>query len=374
MKNNFLKALMEMSLNNYYTYYICNKDKHFYKQRKLNLLKNFIYKIMILVLEYIEVPTKKTKIKLNEKKIKSKYRDIHSLDYLYNNLADKYSKNRLVEVIYYRIFGKEKIKLLNNIYDYESIDEKLKYNILKNQGKIYIYELKRYLYCYNLNSICYNLNLFSLPIAIYLSFISKQYEYINESVRIKAEIDDYVIDAGACWGDTSLYFAHEVKDKGKVFAFEFIPNNLIIFNKYLSLNPKIKGNISLIERPLWDSSGKSFYFLDKGPGSSISDVKLSENSVKIESISIDDFVRNNNIDKIDFIKMDIEGAELAALKGSIATIKKHKPKLAIAIYHNIDQFLEIPRFLISICPSYVFYFEHYTMHTFETVLYAIVQE
>lgn len=66
----------------------------------------------------------------------------------------------------------------------------------------------------------------------YVTFIQKQYEYftdINDS--IKTEKGDVVIDAGGCWGDTALYFAHEAGNDGKVFSFEFIPKNLEVFKE-----------------------------------------------------------------------------------------------------------------------------------------------
>ena len=72
----------------------------------------------------------------------------------------------------------------------------------------------------------------------------------------------------------------------------------------------------------------------------------------MELTTIDDFVREKNIPKVDFIKMDIEGAELDALKGAINTIKTFKPKLAICIYHKPEHFYEIPTFIKSIVPEY----------------------
>ena len=66
---------------------------------------------------------------------------------------------------------------------------------------------------------------------------------------------------------------------------------------------------------------------------------------QIETTSIDDFVRRNGIARIDFIKMDIEGAELVALQGAAATIRTFKPKLAIAVYHRPTDITAIPAWI-----------------------------
>ena len=52
------------------------------------------------------------------------------------------------------------------------------------------------------------------------------------------------------------------------------------------------------------------------------------------------------------------------------TIKKHRPKLAIAIYHSLDDFVNIPKWLIGLDLGYKFYLGHYTIHAEETVLFA----
>ena len=96
----------------------------------------------------------------------------------------------------------------------------------------------------------------------------------------------------------------------------------------------------------------------------------SANGKTIDIISIDKFVSDNKIEHVDFIKMDIEGAELSALKGAVETIKRFKPKLAICVYHKGKDIFEIPEYLISIVPEYNFYLKH-NSHTFgETVLYC----
>jgi hypothetical protein len=68
--------------------------------------------------------------------------------------------------------------------------------------------------------------------------------------------------------------------------------------------------------------------------------------------------------------MDIEGAELAALEGARETLVRHRPKLAIALYHSLDDFVQIPRFLSDLSLNYTYYLDHTTIHHEETVLFA----
>ena len=68
--------------------------------------------------------------------------------------------------------------------------------------------------------------------------------------------------------------------------------------------------------------------------------------------------------------MDIEGAESLALNGAIKTIKKYRPKLAIAIYHSMNDFVSIPLWLKELDLDYKFYLGHYTLHAEETILFA----
>ena len=72
------------------------------------------------------------------------------------------------------------------------------------------------------------------------------------------------------------------------------------------------------------------------------------------------------------IKMDIEGAELDALRGAEGTISKYKPLLAICVYHKRDDLLTIPEYIKSIVPEYRLFLRAYERTTTELVLYAVV--
>jgi FkbM family methyltransferase len=143
-------------------------------------------------------------------------------------------------------------------------------------------------------------------------------------------------------------------------------------NRNFSLNPELQKRIEIVKHPVWSQSDLKMYCNDFGPASTIKSAYSKKHNIEISTITIDAFVARRNIEKIDFIKMDIEGAETFALKGSIETIRKFKPKLAISVYHSLTDFFEIPKFIDELNLGYTFYLDHFTHMGGETVLYAKV--
>lgn len=295
-----------------------------------------------------------------------------NFSYLYENLYNKASRDLLVKIAAFRILGHEKVKLpLNTPSYWKELNDIQK---LKVKGEQIIPNFKHFILDkFDLTSKGYPIQLFFSDFGVYADFFIKQYEYVDKEITIKAEKGDVVIDAGGCWGDTALYFANEIGRDGKVYSFEFIPKNLDIFQKNIQLNPQISLSVEIIPQPLWAQSRLNFYYIDKGPASKIFFEKKSEASGKVESISIDDFISQRGLKKLDFIKMDIEGAEYEVLQGANRTIKQYSPKLAISLYHSIQDFNRIPKLIKSINPDYKLFLSHATIHAEETVLFAIIE-
>lgn len=135
----------------------------------------------------------------------------------------------------------------------------------------------------------------------------------------------------------------------------------------LKLNKNLSERIRLIENPLYSVSNADLSISEQGPSSSM---KWKHNNKMYKSVCIDDFVISNNIEKIDFIKLDIEGAELDALNGAKKTITKYKPKLAVCLYHQNCDFYNIPLYLKELAPEYKFYFDHFSLNNWSSVLFC----
>ena len=98
--------------------------------------------------------------------------------------------------------------------------------------------------------------------------------------------------------------------------------------------------------------------------------EMNTSTRRISTICIDDYVRSQGIERVDYIKLDIEGAELAALRGAETTIREFRPILAVSLYHRDADFISIPDYLDRLGLQYEFFLDHFNIHREETVLFA----
>ena len=290
------------------------------------------------------------------------------LNQVYLLLANDESKEWLVRLIAYKILGHEKVKFPTNNPLYFSIRGSLKKFISYNKFvDVFFLEKERKLYLSDLSDMGINIKVYSAGVDHI--FIHQMHKYRD---IVKPEDGDLVLDCGACYGDSGLYFANLVGDYGKVFSFEFIPNHVRVFNKNMALNPSLRERVELVEYPLWDKKGNMVYFKDAGPGSRVELDEFDGFDGITETLTIDDFYKERGLSKVNFIKMDIEGAEMYALRGGEKIIRRHKPKLAIASYHSLDDFVNIPLWIDSLNLGYKVYLDHSTIHWEETIVFARV--
>ena len=159
-----------------------------------------------------------------------------------------------------------------------------------------------------------------------------------------------IIDAGAFIGDSAIIFECKFTNKF-IHSFEATANNYNLMLQTLKLNDSQR----II--PIQKALGAKEEVLEISIGGSCSKfnakAKTPEQSEKVEVITLDSYVKENNIE-VGFIKVDIEGFEQEFLKGAIETIKTQKPAMLISIYHNGSDFFEIKPLIESWNLGYTF--------------------
>lgn len=161
-------------------------------------------------------------------------------------------------------------------------------------------------------------------------------QYVMKEIR-KGNV---VLDIGANIGYYTLIFAKLVGEEGKVIAFEPDPNNFALLKKNIAINGY--QNVVLVEKAISNKSGKGrLYLAEENLGDHRiyeSNVILGRKSIEIETIKLDDYFKDYE-GRIDFIKMDIQGAEPIALEGMRTLIEKHSPKILTEFWPGgLEQF------------------------------------
>ena len=174
---------------------------------------------------------------------------------------------------------------------------------------------------------------------------------------------DRTIICGAYDGDTSLAIFKRIPQVNSMICIEPDPEN---FEKMQKNIQPYKGNVKkLVLLPLgvYDKNVQMRF-----ASGNVSNCAIAEDGdLLIQCVALDDCLPD---EAPTLISMDVEGVELQALRGMTKIIKKHRPKLAICVYHSPEHIWKIPLFLHEIVPDYQFCLRNYSSFTSETVLYA----
>ncbi|TXJ45433.1 FkbM family methyltransferase [Brachyspira aalborgi] len=204
---------------------------------------------------------------------------------------------------------------------------------------------------------------YPLEIEVFITFYIFGLKQYNIKNIFEVKNDAVVFDIGAFKGDTAYFFSKKCSNKARIYAFEPDENN---YKVLLKIKDKYKLNNVIASNILFSNLETEINFLS---------MDLNRQAVKMKSTTIDKFVEENNIEKIDYIKMDVEGAEKNILEGAIKTIKKFKPSLAIAIYHGgklfMEDFYNIPIFIKNVInEDYEYYIRTFHPTGLETILFC----
>ncbi|MBZ5668208.1 MAG: FkbM family methyltransferase [Acidobacteriia bacterium] len=136
-----------------------------------------------------------------------------------------------------------------------------------------------------------------------------------------------VFDIGANTGFYTLLASVLVGPQGRVFAFEPVPRNLRYLQEHLRING-IK-NVSVIEAAVADCVGVAHF--DAGPNPSMGRL-AADGCLTVRTVSLDEMVRRGELPPPDYMKIDVEGAELLVLTGATFLLENTRPTVFLATH------------------------------------------
>jgi len=157
----------------------------------------------------------------------------------------------------------------------------------------------------------------------------------DEGYRFKK--GDVVVDAGARIGTFASKISAAVGDEGRIIAIEPEPRNYAFLRKNIEANRW--NNVKAIQKMLWSGPGQIPLYLS---GNSASHSAYYDpfygstgKTIRVEAETLDRILQQLGIDSVDFIKMDIEGSEIQALKGMERALQSDV-EMAVAAYHPVE--------------------------------------
>jgi FkbM family methyltransferase len=199
------------------------------------------------------------------------------------------------------------------------------------------------------------------------SFLLEQYRYGNEVTLRKGDV---FLDCGAYCGDTAVWAVGQ--GAGRIYSFEPHPAHLDCLRR----NDQKYGQGRIVTVPLGlGATTGSFMLEGHGPAARLATGEPGQNpgqgQIPVSVVTLDNWCRENAV-KPDFIKMDLEGAEVDTLQGARGIIMEHKPRLAICLYHRLSDMWVIPHMIKEMVPEYRFWCRQNSLIA-DFVLYATVE-
>jgi FkbM family methyltransferase len=145
---------------------------------------------------------------------------------------------------------------------------------------------------------------------------------------------DTVVDAGAYNGHVSILLSQLAGQSGRVVSFEPDPSNRALCYENMKLNNC--SNIMLVDKGLWTENTVLEFNSNNSVASSVFYEAADAHKIQIGVVTLDLFFQDQNLRACHFIKMNIEGSEIMALKGASEILRKYKPALTITTDHVVD--------------------------------------
>lgn len=166
---------------------------------------------------------------------------------------------------------------------------------------------------------------------------------IHQALRKFVKPGDVVLDVGGHVGYSTLHFADWVGESGKVFVFEPMPGNVRRIESNLTLNG-LRDRVEIVQAAVSDSAGEVEFAESSVLNSGMGAISVGRGGRKVRTIALDEWLARQRVDRVALMKLDIEGAEILALKGLKGTLAAKKIGALMMEVHPQD----LPKFGSSV--------------------------
>ncbi len=160
-------------------------------------------------------------------------------------------------------------------------------------------------------------------------------------------------DLGAYNGDTVRELMRYAPDLSFVIAFEPDRRSFRKLSEFCDTLPSDAPLIEKINAAAWSGDG-TLVFGDEGNRNS--GLFAKGKAVSVNATSLDNALNGKGVD---YIKYDVEGCEREAIIGSTATIREHRPRLLVSVYHRSEDIFSLPLMIHALRPDYKLYLRRY---------------
>jgi FkbM family methyltransferase len=289
-------------------------------------------------------------------------------------LGDERSRSLFLRFLAYRALGPAHVRLELEPGGYRQAIQKMTAKCVADAGVLLApgAPFEWQFHAYDLAPVGFPVRVIAQPLPLASTFLFSQYAYRDVAVPARPATGAVALDVGGCWGESALWLAHMVGSTGRVYSFEPVPKNRGLLEQNLALNPDLAPRVTVSPAPLGARAGEVVAIRDRmAAGAQIQQSTDGEDLVELRTETIDALVAAGDIPRVDFLKVDVEGADLSVLEGAAETIRTQRPRIAIACYHKPDDLVAIPELLDSLGVPYRWYLQCSTMTPIDTVAFAV---